>query len=236
MRVERLFYRPVALAVLLLSSVIFAGCSSAPKPAEPSQAGATPAVALPTTTSPGSAVAVAHGSGSAPSSAAQSRSESTATSAGGIQWTAPPRWKIGPQRSMRAATYLVPQAGGESEDGECAVFFFGPGQGGSVGANIDRWIGQFEQPDSKPSAPLAKRKKEIINGLSVTSVDLTGTYTGGGPMMGQGGQGSKPGYRLLGAIIEGPQGVVFFKLTGGTKTLAVAQGEFQALLKSLRTA
>jgi len=136
---------------------------------------------------------------------------------------------------MRAATYLIPAASGDGEDGECAVFFFGPGQGGGVDANIKRWIGQFEQPDGKPSDQVAKQKTETINGLSVTMVDLTGTYLGGGPMMGQGG-GKKTGYRLLGAIVAGPQAPIFFKLTGPAKTVAAAQSEFQAMLKSLGSA
>jgi hypothetical protein len=133
---------------------------------------------------------------------------------------------------MRAATYRVPATAGDTEDGECAVFFFGPGQGGGVEANIERWIGQFEQPDGKPSGERAKRQKETINGLAVTTIDLTGTYAGGGPMMGGAGQ-KKTGYRLLGAIVDGPQGAVFFKFTGPTATVAAARGEFEGLLKSL---
>jgi hypothetical protein len=133
---------------------------------------------------------------------------------------------------MRAATYLIPAASGDSENGECAVFFFGPGQGGGVEANIKRWIDQFEQPDGKPSEQLAKQGKQTINGLSVTTIDLGGTFKGGGPMMGQGEK--KPGYRLLGAIVEGPQGAVFFKLTGPAKTVAAAQQEFQSLLRSFQ--
>jgi hypothetical protein len=133
---------------------------------------------------------------------------------------------------MRAATYRVPATSGDKEDGECAVFFFGPGQGGGVEANIERWIGQFEQPDGKPSGERAKRQKEMINGLSVTTIDLSGTYAGGGPMMGGAGQ-KKAGYRLLGAIVEGPQAAIFFKLTGPAASVEAARGEFGDLLKSL---
>jgi len=67
----------------------------------------------------------------------------------------------------------------------------------------------------------------------VTTVDVSGTFKGGGPMMGQSGA-PKSGYRLLGAIVEGPEGNVFFKLTGPAKTVAAAQDEFQAMLKSLK--
>lgn len=133
---------------------------------------------------------------------------------------------------MRAATYRVPASSGDTEDGECAVFFFGPGQGGGVEANIERWVGQFEQPDGKPSSERAKRQNETINGLSVAMVALNGTYKGGGPAMGGSG-GSKPGYRLLGAIVSGPQAGVFFKLTGPEKTVAAAEKEFRSMLSSI---
>ena len=126
---------------------------------------------------------------------------------------------------MRAATYLIPAADGDSEGAECAVF---ENLGGGVQANITRWIGQFDKTDAAPN-----QKKETINGLPVTTVDVSGTFKGGGPMMGS-SSGPKAGYRLLGAIIEGPEGDVFFKLTGPVKTVAAAQDEFQAMLKSIK--
>jgi hypothetical protein len=126
---------------------------------------------------------------------------------------------------MRAATYIVPAAKGDSEGAECAVFV---NLGGGVQANITRWIGQFENTDGAPN-----QKSETINGLQVTTVDVSGTFKGGGPMMGQ-SSGPKDGYRMLGAIVEGPEGDVFFKLTGPAKTVAAAHDEFQAMLKSLK--
>jgi len=131
---------------------------------------------------------------------------------------------------MRAATYVIPAAPGDGEGGECPVFV---NIGGGVKANIDRWIGQFEQPDGSASAAKAKHKTETINGMEVTTVDLTGTFAGGGMAMGQPST-KKPNYRLLGAIVEGPEGEIFFKLTGPAKTIAAAQNEFQGMLKSIR--
>lgn len=144
---------------------------------------------------------------------------------GAVKWTAPARWEAKPASGMRAATYLIPPATGDIEGAECAVF---ENLGGGVQDNIDRWIGQFEKTDDAP-----KQKRETISGMNVTTVDVSGTLKGGGPMMGQSG-GSKAGYRLLGVIVEGPEGDVFFKLTGPAKTVAGAKGEFQAMLKSLK--
>ena len=49
-------------------------------------------------------------------------------------------------------------------------------------ANLDRWIGQFLQADGKPSKAAAKIAKRTIHGWPVTTVDVSGAYTGmGGP-------------------------------------------------------
>ena len=65
-----------------------------------------------------------------------------ADSGAGLRWTPPANWKSEAQRPMRLATYTVPPAAGDHEGAECGVFYFGQGQGGSVDANMDRWIGQ----------------------------------------------------------------------------------------------
>jgi hypothetical protein len=149
-----------------------------------------------------------------------------ADSGGGIHWTVPASWKAEAQRPMRLATYTV------APGSECGVYFFGAGQGGSVDANLDRWIGQFEQADGKASRAVAKIVKRAIHGLQVTTVDVSGAYTGmGGPTTQPGP--AMPGYRMLGAIVEGPQGSIFIKFTGPAKTIAANQAAFDKMLASL---
>jgi hypothetical protein len=127
---------------------------------------------------------------------------------------------------MRVATYMIQPAEGDTEGAECAVFFFGNGQGGDLQSNINRWVGQFENP-GKPDQ--AKRE---VNGLSVTTVSVMGTYLApGGPMMQS--QGKKANFRLLGAIVEAPEGMVFFKMTGPEKTIASAEKKFDELVGSV---
>ena len=151
----------------------------------------------------------------------------------GLTFTAPAAWAQQAPRPMRAATYQVPAAKGDSEGAELAVFYFGQGQGGAVDANVKRWLGQFRRADGSPVQESdARTKKETFNGLPTTLVDVKGTYAGGGPMMGP--STPKPGYRLLGAIVEGPQGAVFFKLTGPEKTAAAAEKDLRQLLASVR--
>jgi hypothetical protein len=157
--------------------------------------------------------------------------DAVAQSASGIRWTAPSGWKVEAARPLRAATYTLPPTAGEQGVAECVVNYFGPGQGGPVDANVERWRAQVLGADGKPAA--AKISTRVVRGVKLTVVDSSGTYTGmGGPMAG----GAKPvsGYRLLGAIAEGRGGNVFFKLTGPAKTIAAQQAAFDQMLASIQ--
>jgi hypothetical protein len=154
-----------------------------------------------------------------------------AEEAAGLSWTAPAEWTVGDARPMRIVTYKLPMAKGDTEAGELAVFYFGQGQGGAVDANIKRWVSQFQRPDGSSAEKDAKTQQEKLAGLPVTTVDVKGTYTGG-PMMGP--ASPKPGFRLLGAIVEGPEGAIFFKLTGPEKTVANAEKPFRKMLEGMK--
>jgi hypothetical protein len=148
--------------------------------------------------------------------------------AGGIRWNTPSGWTVGEPRPMRKATYTIPAAPG-AEAGECGVFFFGKGQGGSVDDNLNRWVAQFE------GAGTPKKSQATVHGLPVHRIDLSGTYLApGGPMMQS--QGKKPGWRLSGAIVESPEGLVFFKCVGPAVTIQAAQKDIDALIQSVTKA
>ncbi len=144
----------------------------------------------------------------------------------GLDWDVPARWHNRGESQMRLATYDVPAEGG-GEAGECAVFYFGPSQGGEADANIDRWIGQFEKHGK------ITRATKTYGGMTVKLVDVEGDYLApSGPMMES--SGTKKDWMLKGAIVEGPNGNVFFKFTGPTKTVKAAAKEFDGMLASLR--
>ncbi len=133
---------------------------------------------------------------------------------------------------MRAASYEVPAAPGDSEGGECVAYYFGSGQGGSIPANIERWKSQFQMPDGKPNTTV-KSGKKAVHGIQVTTVEAAGDYTGmGGPMATS--KSVKHGYRLVGAIVEAPQGNVFFKFTGPAKTVAAGLADFDKMIASIQ--
>jgi hypothetical protein len=163
--------------------------------------------------------------------ASSSTPTSTATpAAAGLRWDDPSRWHRRPSSSpMRVAEYAVPRAAGDAIDGECTVITFGPGQGGSISDNVDRWVRQFD-----PLAGAPTKATRRVGGMSVTRVEVAGSYH---PMMMPGAPAAPntlPGARLVGAIVEAPNGLWFFKMTGPDATVRSAAPELDALVDSVR--
>ncbi len=105
-----------------------------------------------------------------------------------ITWVDPPGLRrVPPKSAMRKASYEVPRAAGDTEDGELAVFYFGPGQGGSIDANVDRWVKQF----SGVSASDVKRADREANGLRQHTVEIQRGTFDAGSMAPSGGKGPK---------------------------------------------
>jgi hypothetical protein len=168
----------------------------------------------------------------AASSSAPSSPSSKLAVTGDVSYKVPEGWTVEkPTSEMRMAQYKLPKAAGDSEDALLVVFYFGPGQGGTTQANIDRWVNQIKQPDGSPSQDKAKTETMTVNGLQVSTVDVKGTYSGGMS------QDSAPKdinsiYRLRGAVIETPKGSYFVKLTGPEKTVNHWDQAFNDYIKS----
>lgn len=150
-------------------------------------------------------------------------------SLGGLSVALPAGWRsVPPSSSMRKAEYVLPGQG--RGDASLIAFYFGPDQGGSVEANIERWYGQFSQPDGRPTSEMARRREKQVAGMPATLVDISGTYTAG---MGS-AQGPQPGFRMLGAILGTPAGSFFFKLVGPDQTVTRWASSFEEFIDSAR--
>jgi hypothetical protein len=151
---------------------------------------------------------------------------------GSLTFDPPAAWKSRPAAStMRVAEFVVPKAQGDPEDGELIVYFFG-GTGGSVDANVQRWIGQFQQPSGKaPSAP--SRATLNVGSLKVTTVDVSGTYIAE-VRPGAAERHNKLNFRMRAAVIETPKGPYFVKFTGPANTVKQASASFDRFIQSLR--
>jgi hypothetical protein len=165
---------------------------------------------------------------STPSNTAQSNS----SAAGELHYKAPDGWVKEPSSSaMRVAQYKLPKAEGDPEDAALVVYYFGATQGGAVQVNVDRWISQVQQPDGSSSKDKAKTETSTVNGLKVTTVDVSGTYTAE-MAPGTPSQRNDANYRLRAAVIETPKGNYFLKLVGPAKTMGRWEQSFTDFVKS----
>ena len=160
------------------------------------------------------------------------QSNTAQTASGELRFKAPDGWTTEKtSSSMRVAQYKLPKAEGDKEDASLVLYYFGATQGGTPQANIDRWIGQMQQSDGSDSKSKAKTETLTVNGLKVTTVDVTGTYTAE-MAPGSGTFHNDDNYRLRAAVVETPKGNYFVKLTGPAKTITRWDAAYNDYLKS----
>lgn len=150
---------------------------------------------------------------------------------GSFSLSAPEGWqRVQPRSRIVETEFGVPSEEG-LQPGRMTVM----GAGGSIEANIDRWFGQFGQPDGSPTKEHAAVKKMTIAGCTVTMVDVSGTFKDmpGGPFAG-GKTIERPDYRMLAAIVETPsQGNYFIKFYGPSVTVTKYVDGFRTMVEGL---
>ena len=146
---------------------------------------------------------------------------------------APKSWvKKKPRSRIVEHEFGVNAVKGDPADGRLTIM----PSGGPIKDNIDRWIGQFSQPDG--TATKAKVTKKKIAGQQVHIVDLQGTYKDAprGPF---GPKVDREGYRMLGTIVElsrdaKPMGNYYIKLYGPVKTMKQNEKAYMEFVQSLK--
>ena len=147
-------------------------------------------------------------------------------SVGGFAFERPSGWGwVVPSSPMRKAQLSVPGVG-LAAPGEVTFFHFGAGQGGGVKANVDRWLGQFQEGTSDS-------RTETVGKTTVTFVRAAGTFSSGMP----GGPTSPvKDYAMRGAILEnGAEGDVYLKMTGPEPVVKAAEDTFEKMVKAAAT-
>lgn len=156
---------------------------------------------------------------------------------GGFSLRAPAGWqRVQPKSGIVETEFAIPSEGAAADGaaaqpGRMTVM----GAGGTVQANIDRWYGQFTQPDGSETKTKATTKKLDLAGCKVTLVDIPGTYkdSPGGPFAG-GRAVDRPDYRMLAAIVETPdRGNHFLKFYGPAKTVAAHADGFRTMVEGM---
>jgi len=138
-----------------------------------------------------------------------------------ITLSVPTTWKKEePSNNLRLAQFSIPAVEGDNDSAELVVF---PPFGGSIRANVDRWIAQFESEGRK-----LKMSQGVCEQGDYVLVDLTGTYKkpDGPPFRRK--TIAAPGYRMLATILTAKGGGNYFlKVTGPEKTVKAAVDAFR---------
>lgn len=151
---------------------------------------------------------------------------------GAYSLRAPEGWRrVEPKFGMIEAEFSIPSAEEGQQPGRMTVM----GAGGKIEDNLDRWFGQFSQPDGSPTRSKATTKKMTIAGCEVTLVDVPGTFRDApmGPFAG-GKTIERPDYRMLAAILQTPKhGNYFVKFYGPADCISQHAAGFRGMVEGL---
>ncbi|MFM7844409.1 MAG: hypothetical protein ACKOBW_10100 [Planctomycetota bacterium] len=162
--------------------------------------------------------------------AADGKPEPVQLADGKLVVTAPGSWvRKQPKSRIIEHEFAIPPAEGDKQEGRFTVM----GAGGGVEANIERWVGQFTQPDGGATKDKTKIQKLKVGGVDVHYVDISGTYKDQpGPVA---PAVMRENYRMLAAIIvTEKQGMHFLKFYGPKATVAGQEKAFQEMVNSLK--
>jgi hypothetical protein len=160
--------------------------------------------------------------------------EGTIELAGGkIQFKTPADWKTAPPKN-RMITYEFTGPADAEKDKQARITV--SSATGGVQANIDRWYGQFSQPDGSATKDKAKVEKFDVAGQTIHFVDIPGTFAdsgGAGPFQ-QAPTTKRENYRMLGAVVETKDlGMHFFKATGPADSVEKLKEGMLKMLKAM---
>ena len=148
---------------------------------------------------------------------------------GAISFKLPPKWEAQqPNSSMRRAQV---SASGSAGPAELIVYFFGPQGAGTASANIERWIGQFTNPDGSPVSD-AKQTSSKVSTFDVTKLEVAGQFAGAMAVAGQ-AQAPEAGQRLMAAIVSTEGGPYYFKFLGPNATVTEHGAAFDDVIASV---
>jgi hypothetical protein len=150
-----------------------------------------------------------------------------------LAFTTQPGWvEETPTSAMRKAQYLLPRAAADEQDASLVVFFFTTGAG-TLAMNLERWAGQFEQPDGSPSLDVMTQTERKVRGMPVHDLALSGTYVAE-TAPGSGVRVREEGWRMLVSVIDSDHGSYYAKLVGPQQTVAHWEPSFRRFVSEVQ--
>lgn len=167
---------------------------------------------------------------------AQAEDKGTVTEIDGLKSTAPAAWKQAKAASqMQVLVFTIPKAEGDKYDAQLTVFFFGPGGGGGIQANIDRWKGMVKPAEGVKPEDAFKTTEMKAGEVKITLVEANGDYTHKARPFDPNEKGElRTNYRLVGVVFESPNGPYFMRMVGPQKTMEANKKAFENWLRNFK--
>jgi hypothetical protein len=149
-----------------------------------------------------------------------------------ISWQVPDGWtSVPPSSRVRVAEYRVDASEPNGTPAEVGVFYLGPSVT-AIDDTLQRWASSFDEAAAKN----AKRAMLRTGAFPAHFVEVSGTYTVPSMMAEEGaneGAQTRPGWKLLGAIVETPMGPYYFKLLGPKEVVEGGREKFLKMIDSV---
>ncbi len=141
-------------------------------------------------------------------------------SGGAFTFETPPGWQQIAPSEFRDPNFVI----GMNGEIECYVSVL-RGTGGGLQTNANRWRGQMGRAPFTDEE-FAQQPRARVLGSEAVIVDFSGDFSG------MGGE-TKPGYRLVGALIQTPESAIFIKMTGPDAAVESEKDNFALFAQSL---
>lgn len=138
-----------------------------------------------------------------------------------LRWTTPTGWREKPGTGFRYASFEVPGPG--AAPGDLSVTRLA-GDGGGLLSNVNRWRDQIGLAALDEAGLERASERLALKGRTALLVQ----FVSDAPLA-----GDESKKRLLAAIVNVPDGVWFFKLTGADALVRAAEADFRSFLKSV---
>ncbi|MCA9241712.1 MAG: hypothetical protein KDA37_15990 [Planctomycetales bacterium] len=143
----------------------------------------------------------------------------------------PAEWrKVKPRNRIIELEFSAPAKKADEGSSRLTVVL----SGGSIKANVARWVGQFKNHVPPKEGQVGDVKELTADDMPVHYVDLAGDFQDSprGPF---GPSVEKRGYRMLAAMLESKEsGNYFFKLVGPQALVAEQVKDFEKMITGIR--
>lgn len=200
-----------------------AGCSESAPPSGPAPSSTPPppvATAAPSGT-PAPAAPAAPTAATEPAPAAAS--DGAMLTVMGVRFPLPAGFRqVPPANQMRLAEVQVADASGDPSKVSTIAFSTA---GGTVEANLDRWVRQVLDASGQPAKATITQRD--TSGTAWSHIESTGRFVG----MGEGP--AKAEWMLRGAVVKLPKGLLFVKMTGPAEAMKAHGAGFDSMMAGM---